>query len=334
MVAVAALGCSDYELSQGTDKATPVDSGDPEHNPRADTSDTTVDDNDSGATQIPDDEDDEVPGGKIDVVLVVDIAYLYDCYHADLPQQTTALIDALFDSGADVAIGAVKYDDYYVDDEWYTAWEGYPYQLVQQLTTDRSTAKASVGTLELEWGGDDPGDGHEALLQVATGLGYDQDCDRKYDDHYDIKPFASSSSDAFGGGAGSLQQSGVPGSGTLAGIGWRAGSKRVAVLVIENDIRDQTLGDEMPGGCPGAASKGDAVNAMQSMDIEFLGINAYEFQNEDPRPQQQLEALATSMGSHIDADNDGARDDLAVLGGSWDWPATAKIVSAIWDLAQ
>lgn len=334
LVAVAAFACSDYELTQGTDKTGQQDSGGRDFNPRDDTDDTQVDDTDSGAVDNPDTAEDDVPDGKIDVALVIDIAYLYDCYHANLQVQTAALIDSLFDSGADVAIGAVTYDDYFVDNEWYTAWEGYPYTMVQQLTTDRATAKTSMSTLELEWGGDDQGDGHEALLQVAAGLGYDQDCDGKYEEYYDIKPFNSTAGDAFGGNSGALAKSGVPGSGTTAGIGWRTDSKRVVILVIENDIRDRSYGDEMPGGCPSAATKSDAVTALKNADIEFLGINAYEYQHEDPRPQEQLEALATSVGSKIDADGDGSRDDLAVLSGSWDWPATPKIVSAIWDLTK
>jgi hypothetical protein len=325
------LGCSDYALNNGADKTGVVDSGERDHNPRTDTDGTSVDDDDSGSTTIP---DEDVPEGKVDVVLVVDTAYLYDCYHANLPVESAALVDALFASGADVAIGAVSYDDYYVDDEWYSAWDGYPYVYVQQLTTDAGVAKASLSTLELVWGGDGPGDGYEAITQVATGHGYDQDCDGRYDDRYDIKPFAASKSDAFGGGGGQLQQSGVPGTGTNAGIGWRNGSKRVVVLVVENSIREQSYGDEMPGGCPGGASKGDATSAMAGAGIEFLGINAYEFQVEDHRPQDQLEAIANAMGSRIDADGDGKRDDVAVLGGSWDWPATNKIVSAIFDLAQ
>lgn len=336
LVAIVAFGCSDYELTQGTDKTGQQDSGGRDFNPRDDTDDTQLDDTDSGKVDNPDtgEQNGDVPAGKIDVALVIDIAYLYDCYRANLPVVTAALVDALFDSGADVAIGAVSYDDYFVDDEWYTAWEGYPYTMVQQLTTDRATAKASMNTLELEWGGDDQGDGHEALVQVASGLGFDQDCNGRYDNYYDIKPFKSSGADAFGGGAGGVYSAAVPGTGPNPGIGWRDGSKRVVVLVIENDIRDSSWGDEMPRGCPGAATRGDAVAALKAADIEFLGINAYEYQSEDSRPQDQLESLATSMGSKIDADGDGSRDDLAVLGGSWDWPATPKIVSAIWDLTK
>ena len=323
--------CSDYELANGTDKTTPVDTNDQDYNPKGDTSDTTVGGNDSSSTDLP---DEDVPEGKIDVVLVMDTAYLYDCYHANLPANTGALVDALLGSGADVAIGAVTYDDYYVDGEWYTAWEGYPYVFVQQLTTDAATAKASMSSLEIVWGGDGPGDGHEAIVQVAEGKGYDQNCDKTYDEYYDIRPFAASKSDAFGGGGGELVRSGVPGTGTNAGIGWRNGSKRVIVLVVENSIRDHSYGDPMPAGCPGTASLGEATSAMKSADTQFLGVNAYEFQDEDSRPQEQLEALANSVGSRIDSDGDGKRNEVAVLSGSWDWPATHVIVSAIWDLTR
>ena len=79
----------------------------------------------------------------------------------------------------------------------------------------------------------------------------------------------------------------------------------------------------------------EAIEAdFRGVTAKFLGVNAYEFQDEDHLLQEQLVDLADSTGSKIDSDGDGARDDTAVLSGSWDWPATSVIVAAIWDLAR
>lgn len=328
------LACSDYGFQgeNGKEGRPRDDSG--EHDPRVDTADVDTDPADSGTTDLPDDTG-NAPEGKVDVMLIIDIAYWYDCYRVDLAVDGGQLVDALFDSGADVAVGVATYDDYMVDGEWFQAWAGYPYVLTTQLTTDRSRAKNAMTSLEFQWGGDDAGDGYEAIVQAAEGLGYDQDCDGKYDEYYDIRPFKQKSSDAFGGGVSGLDDNSATGSGDNPGVGWRDNSKRVIAVFAENLMRDRNEGHTVPSGaCPGAASRADAESGIRAVQAKFLGVNAYEYQSEDPRLQEQLEAIASNTGSKIDADGDGSEDDLAVLSGSWDWPATPVIVKAIWDLAD
>ncbi|MBM4368061.1 MAG: hypothetical protein FJ102_17755 [Deltaproteobacteria bacterium] len=326
------VACSDYNLAEGNTKEPNQRDSGRDHDPEVDTSDTEADPGDSGGGDVP---ASDVPDGKVDVMLIIDIAYWYDCYRVDLAVDGGALVDALYDSGADVAVGVATYDDYMVDGEWFQAWAGYPYTLPTQLTTDRSRAKNAMTSLEFQWGGDDAGDGYEAIVQAADGLGYDQDCDGKYDEYYDIKPFKPKSSDAFGGGVGGLADSGATGSGDEPGVGWRENSKRVIVVFAENIIRDKNEGHKLPSGaCHGVASQNDAASAIRGIQSKFLGVNAYEYQMEDPRLQEQLEALADGTGSKIDKDNDGNEDELAVLSGSWDWPETKVIVNAIWDLAD
>ncbi len=325
------LACSDY----GFQEETPREGGkhdDSGYEPQQDTDDTEEDPRDTADTEIP---DDEVPDDKVDVMLIIDIAYWYDCYRVDLNVDGGQLVDALFDSGADVAVGVATYDDYMVDGEWFQAWAGYPYTLPTQLTTDRSRAKNAMTSLEFQWGGDDAGDGYEAIVQAALGNGYDQDCDQKYDEYYDIKPFKANGADAFNGKVSGLNDSSATGTGSEAGVGWRSGSKRVIAVFAENLMRDRNEGHTVPSGaCPGAASRSDAESGLRSAQAKFLGVNAYEYQMEDPRLQDQLEAIASNTGSKIDKDGDGNEDELAVLSGSWDWPATNVIVKAIWDLAD
>lgn len=327
----ALVGCSDYDLQHGKAEG-------PKGETTGGTGTTEVVD-----TSAPEDTDDPdtdthpvegTPEGKIDVVLLLDLAYSYDCYHPELATNGAALVDALFDSGADVAIAIATYDDYNVDGKWWVAWGGVPYLMTQQLTTDRAALKSDLAAIEMTWGGDGPGTGYEAMLQATSGIGYDQDCDGSFDSDTDIRPFQASSSDAFGGSGGSAYNSGVSGSGSTAGVGFRADSKRVVILFAENQIRDREEGHEMPTGtCPDGASKLDAAQAVRAVGAELLGVNSYEFQDIDPVLQVQLLDLVDRTGSLIDADGDGVKDDPAVLSGSWDWPPVGQLVDAIWDLA-
>ncbi len=336
-VALALLAsCTEYDLSGESD--------DPKGNPREEDTtattdtDTTVDSGTTGGGTVTDTDepgpDDTTPAGRIDIVLVMDVAYWYDCYRVELPERTVELVNALFDSGADLAISIVSYDDYAVDGNWWIAYGGLPYTLNLQMSTSRDQVLAAASALEFTWGGDGPGTGYEALLQATTGRGYDQDCDGSYGSETDIKPYTAGSADAFGGGVNGLRDSSVPGTGSVAGVGFREGSTRVLVVFAENSMRDRADGHDVPSGtCLGVAGRSDAADALNAMSAKLLGVNAYEFQDEDSELQLQLEDLADRTSSKIDRDQDGARDDLAVLSGSWDWPATAVIVQAIWDLA-
>ncbi|MDP2309508.1 MAG: hypothetical protein Q8P18_26030 [Pseudomonadota bacterium] len=343
----ALAACSEYDLGNASDDPKTPDRRDTD-TPPVDTSTTpdTSTDTDSGTVVVPDDTGDDttppdtdtpvdVPDGKIDVVLLIDVAYIYDCYHADLPANTDALVRALLDSGANVAVSIATYDDYQVSGEWYAASGGLPYALLQQITTDRSGLLAAASRLSLDWGGDGPGTGLEAIVQATTGDGYDQSCDGRFDATTDIRPFNARSSDAFGGGATGSAVTSTPGTGTKPGVGFRDGSKRVVVILAENTFRDQGESHDFPtGSCSAAKTITAAVNGLTSVDAKFLGVNAYEFQDIDTALQGQLVDLARSTSSQIDADNDGAYDDVAVLSGSWDWPATDVVMKAIFDLAR
>ncbi len=341
---LALAACSDYDLGKATDEPAERDRPDSDA-PPVDTSAATdtAPPGDSGTVVVPDTGEDtdtdppvvDVPDGKIDVVLIVDEAYVYDCYHADVATHTNDLVAALLDSGANVAIALASFDDYQVSGEWWAATGGLPYTLLQQLTTDRSLLLAAASGLSLEWGGDGPGTGLEALVQATSGEGYDQDCDGRFDATTDVRPFNARASDAFGGGVTGSAVSTTPGTGPRAGVGFRDGSKRVVVLLAENTFRDRAEGHGLPtGSCAASGMRTTAIDALVAAEASFLGVNAYEFQDIDPALQGQLEEIARSTGSRIDADHDGAIDDVAVLSGSWDWPATDVVKDAIFDLAR
>lgn len=324
--------CSDYDIQRKSEHPGPDTR--PELQDSAGSKESTPTTSDSTPGTVTDDTPPEdVPEGRIDVVLLIDVAYFYDCYHADLAQRSDELINALFDSGADVAVALATYDDYNVSGEWYARDGGLPYSLVQQLTTDRTPLLSAASTLKLEWGGDYQGSGYEAIRQAAGGGGYDQDCDQGYDASTDVRPFQSSASDAFSGHTTGSENTSVTGTGTTPGVGFRSGSTRIVILFSENALRDRDLGHDYPTGtCPSGAGRTEAIGALNHINAKFLGVNAYEFQDIDGTLQDQLENLAQQTGSFIDYDGDGAVDDLAVLYGDWDWPATHKVVDAVWDL--
>ena len=96
-----------------------------------------------------------------------------------------------------VAVGFGTFDDY---SKWASS-PGTPFELVHQVSTDETSVLAAAADLStMSYGGDARGSAYEALFQVATGAGFDEDCDGTLDAK-DVAPFHSKSSDAFGGAA-------------------------------------------------------------------------------------------------------------------------------------
>jgi hypothetical protein len=270
----------------------------------------------------------------VDVVIIVDVAYSYDCYHPELDTKVPELIDLLFEMDADVNVALGTYDDYTMDGEWWASWDGTPFTMLHQMSSDKEGLKYHAATLEMIYGGDDKGSAYEALYQAMVGHGYDQDCDRYLDSRHDVKPFIDSSSDAFEGRISGSYDESIEGGGTIGGVGFREGSARVVIVSVDNAIRSREEGDDLPtGACPDAASGRDAFSAINSGGAKVLGINVYEWQDEDPLPQQQLQELAYETESYMDADGDGDRDDPAIFYGSWNWPDNAAVVRGVEDLA-
>lgn len=332
------LSCSDYKLNGGAGGNTGGDGGAPGGGDGgAATGDDTgwrPTDDEPGGDGGASDGGTPVEARKIDVVVLVDTAYWYDCYHPEIDVRVAELAEALMATGHDVGFAVATFDDYNQPGEWWAADGGRPYTLVQQLTTDLTAIRSSTASLEMVWGGDGPGTGYEALVQAVRGRGYDQTCDGAYDSSRDVKPWQAAGDDAFGGAIHGVQDTTVAGTGTLAGVGFRTGAARVVVLAVENALRDTAYGHDLPSGaCLGAATALDAENALTSAGAAFVGINAYEFQDIDGTPQDQLRSLAANTSALWDEDGDGLKDDLAVLSGSWDWPPVDQAVDVILQVA-
>ncbi len=271
---------------------------------------------------------------QLDIFVLLDTAYSYSCYHPNLQEFIEDLVDRLFAEFEDLALGFGTYDDYRWGIDW-TASSGHPYEMVQQVTTNETLVLNAARGQAMVYGGDDEGSAYEALYQAATGHAYDQVCDHIFQDQIDVKPFVSSEDDAFDGKVRGTYRADIEGSGDRGGSGFRAGSSPIFILTADNTIRNAENGHEVPTGtCDQIASFDMATQAVNELHARILGVNVYEYQSYDDTLQQQLVDLALATGSFIDSDDDGAKDDPAVLFGSWQWPDLDLIVDALWDMAE
>ena len=178
-------------------------------------------------------------------------------------------------------------------------------------------------------GGDGPESGMEALYQAASGVGYDQDCDGRWDPGTDVQPLRSRSGDPFGGSAGSARDPGITGGGEVGGFGFREDSLPVIIYATDNYLRDPSAGYGSPGGCPRDAARSDVVTATTALGARLIGIDTSGLAT------AQMNNLADATSSFADLDGDGATDDRLVL--SWSGSSSSfrsTIVSAVEDLVH
>jgi hypothetical protein len=269
----------------------------------------------------------------VDIFLLVDTAYSYSCYHPRIPDFLEQLVEHLLLVYDDLALGFGIYDDY-VMPGW-NASGGLPFKMAHQISTDGESILDAARVHNMVYGGDAAGSAWEALFQASTGEGYDHNCDSSFDPVRDIKPFYAEPTDAFGGECPPSYDVEVEGTGKRKGVGFRPGSLPVFMLAADNHIRDVSMGDPLPeGACHGAASMDDAVSSIRGLGAKVLGINVYEYWSSDTTLLGQLTDLAVATDSYIDADDNGVKDDPAVLWGSWNWPPIESVVDALWDLAE
>lgn len=278
----------------------------------------------------------ETPEGPVDdelvdVYLLLDVAYNYSCYHPDLDRFIDEIIDELYEHFGNVAVGFGVYDDYR-QSGWATV--GGPYEMRHAVSTDHDSVRDAARALRMEYGGSDEGSAYEAIYQAVWGDGYDHTCDGTFDPSTDIRPWHARDDDAYGGRVTGLDAE-FPAEGSRRGVGWREGATHIVIYSVDNIIRDVSMGSELPTSACGAPATIDTVaQALAVTDTRLLGINVYEWQASDPRPQNQLIALAEATESYIDADGDGLYDDPAVLAEGWDWPRMGDVMQAVEDLIR
>ena len=150
-----------------------------------------------------------------------------------------------------------------------------PFRLEQQLTGDLDEAWAALKDISIIWGGnvDWAEASIEAIHQAVTGDGYDLDCDGTYDSSTDVRPFLSSKSDPFAGKGGQAYNPLDDSTGDVGGMGFRATSVPILLLVTDADMRDPDAGYAVPGGCPGEAGMSDVIDELADLGAYFIGLS-------------------------------------------------------------
>ena len=212
-----------------------------------------------------------------------------------------------------LAFGVAEYDDYAYSVFGEASYGDKPFILHQQITTNTSSVQSALGSLSTRSGYDWTESGMEALLQAATGIGYDQDCDNQYDSQTDVQPFIPVASgpdqDAFSGNVAGVYDSGLPGN--IGGAGFRSGSVPIVVYATDAPLRDaDIIGNPVPPLCSNPAGNSDVSAAFNDIGGKLIGIGT------TGDPIGQMTGLATATGSLADIDGNGTPDPLVFQGTS------------------
>jgi hypothetical protein len=186
--------------------------------------------------------------------------------------------------------GVGSFEDYHYSGM--ASGDDLPFTLELQQTDDLAATQTALLGLSLGNGDDVTESSPEALLQAATGIGYDQDCNGTYDSLTDVPPFLPLASDAFGGSAAGAGD--AAGLGVIGGMGFREGVLPVFILGTDAPMRDLSAGDRVPGGCPGDATVADATAAVAALGGRFIGVNVG-----GTSTASQLEAIAVGTDSNL-----------------------------------
>lgn len=191
-----------------------------------------------------------------------------------------------------------------------------PFRLEAQMTDDIAAVQAFTRVGLMGGGGDVARSGMEAMYQVLTGAGYDQDCDGTLDLPADIPPFIASSGDPFGGTVAGRYDATVSGTGARGGAGFRADGQPVVVLVLSDYfMRDPDSDESWLNGSPGGCSEDAGAAAVAAAAIEqnawIVGIHMAGA-GADFLSGPQFVELADSTGMYVDSDGDGRQDDAPV----------------------
>ncbi len=202
--------------------------------------------------------------------------------------------------------GAAAFDDY-AQLPFGTPGTDLPFVLHHQQTVELDAVQAAIAGMEEHSGNDVVESALEALYQVLTGAGYDQNCDGEYDAVTDVRPFTASAADAFGGNTAGASVAGVVGTGKSGGVGFNGGALPIIVYGTDASMRDPARGHRTPDGCPGEADHRAVVDAARQVGARLVGIEVGQFN--DLR-HEQMSALAVETGSMVDLDGDDLVDPV------------------------
>ncbi len=262
-----------------------------------------------------------------DIAFLVDTTCSMSSTAMAMASEFSSIVTSIALTIPDAEYGFGTYDDYAYSSYGYSSSNDKPFYLRKQITSSTSQVQSAMSSFEIHYGGDGPESTMEGIMQAATGIGYDQDCDTVYDSDTDVRPFLANGSDPFGGLGGQNWSATPPGGGSIGGMGFRDFALPIIVYATDNYFRDPENGYGVPGGCPDDAGYSDVVRAMSDLGGFLIGVCTSSI------CEDQAESLSAATGSYADTDGDGRVDDMLVFtwtGSDEDFRAT--IVDAVEDL--
>lgn len=242
-----------------------------------------------------------------DVVFAIDISGSMSDDIRVLADQLQDVVESVRAEVFDVNFGLATYQDYAS-----ISMNMWPYRLVQQLTVDADRVQAAMAALVTDGGS---GAGYEALYQVITGRGYDENCDMRLDAGFEVPPFISEPGDVFGGTSADTVDLTDLSTGGLGGAGFRAGAYPLIVYI--GDIVPDEPGVDIPiNACPSPstsrrATSTDVISAAIATGTRIMGVYA---RNDGPGSvEEHMRSLAFATGAVYDEDGDGNADDPLVF---------------------
>ncbi len=267
-----------------------------------------------------------------------DVAFLLDTTGSmtgladSMASDFSGIASALTGVIPDITFGVATYDDYAYPGMGSSGDGDRPFILRQQQTSSLTNVQTVLNSIPLHYGVDQPESTLEALFQAATGAGYDQNCNRRMDTSTDVAPFVASSGDAFGGAASGSYNSGVAGTGSLGGMGFREGTLPIVIYATDAPFRDPSGGDGGPNGCTDAnmTSTINALNAVNARTIG-VGVQLYGYNYFDIN---QFNRVASGTGSYGDMDGNGTTEEAVVVWSGSSSTFQSTIVNAVQGLVD
>lgn len=242
--------------------------------------------------------------GALDVHLLIETTPQTEAFIRS-PDTLLDLPSALADHYQDLTLGVANFSDYRV--EGLGDPRAVPYTMITQQTN--AVPRVEWALQDALWDQIADGDvlvsGYEALYQLASGRGYDLNCDQHYDPETDILPFKRQPEDVFSGLIQGTFSGAVEGTGGEGGIGAREGTVHAAVVFSASPFREPAI-DGGPGGCAQDAGFDEAATALEAEGVRVftVGINE-DFEDTDVsalseatrvwRPDVDLNTLVTEM---------------------------------------
>ena len=199
------------------------------------------------------------PTTQLDVVFLVDVTGSLGGEIANLQSALTTTIIPAIASGYDAAFAVTTFGDYPIAP--FGGLGDTPYAIRQSLTTTAALVQTAINGLTAFGGGDARESGTSALFALASG--------------------------------GGLTWPG--GSIAPASVGFRAGAKRIVVVITDVDFHNNHVdADPYTFDAPTFA---DAVSALTVAGVKTVGIGAVDSSSISPVPN--LEAYAAATGARV-----------------------------------